>query len=448
MRPLPFTKTFPTKWSELKKIIIPSGLYARALLMIVLPLIIVQAVTNFIFLDRHLDSITHLLANNIARDVTAVVTFWKEGDQSFEEVVRFAALTTKASLTFVPEKDPAVPMPIKPHRFWGEDELEAELSAILPVPYTVLEDDRNLWIRTYLPDGILIFQISKKQLLSRSTPLVVLVSSILSILVMIAAALFMRNQIKPLALLAGAAERFGKGQNVPDFKLSGAAEVRQVAAAFNVMKERISRQMSQRMTMLASISHDLRTPLTRMKLELALSPPSPYREGLEKDVLEMEVMVEEFLAFIKGDAHEISQDIDLKEILDTLVLDARRLGHDVSLTAPAHLPLKMRPSAMKRALQNLLNNAWRHGRKVEMSVFVEEGLAHIVVDDDGPGIPPEQRLEVFKPFFRLDTARNSETGGAGLGLSIALDSIQGHGGTIVVEDAPLGGARLHVILPL
>src|SRR3990172_6390005 len=262
------------------------------------------------------------------------------------------------------------------------------------------------------------------------------------------AKVFMRNQVRPIRRLAAAADDLGKGRDVPDFKLEGAAEVRQAAAAFNLMRNRIRRQITQRTDMLAGVSHDLRTTLTRMKLQLAMLGDVPGVADLHADVAEMERMLGGYLAFARGEGAEQPAPTDLGLLLRDLVAGALRDGATIELEVEPGLVVPLRPDAVRRCLTNLIGNARRHARTVSIRAMRRGAAIEITVDDDGPGIPPDQREEVFRPFYRLDPSRNPETGGIGLGLTIARHVMRGHGGDPVLTDPPLGGLRARLRLPV
>jgi two-component system osmolarity sensor histidine kinase EnvZ len=271
-----------------------------------------------------------------------------------------------------------------------------------------------------------------------------------ALLLFVVAALFMKNQVRAIRRLAGAAEAFGLGRDIGPIKPEGASEVRQAAAAFNRMQERIRAFVAQRTDMLSGISHDLRTPLTRMRLGLAMLPVQPGGEeeaaALVADVEEMERMVAAYLAFARGEVGEQARPADLVEIVREVAVNARRDGAEVAVRAPEHLVLPLRADALRRCLANLLDNARKHARRI--AVGVEEvprdagAWAQVTVDDDGPGIAPEQREQAFRPFATLSA------GGTGLGLAIARDIARAHGGEIVLEGSPLGGLRARVRLPV
>jgi two-component system osmolarity sensor histidine kinase EnvZ len=262
------------------------------------------------------------------------------------------------------------------------------------------------------------------------------------------ATIFMRNQVKPIRRLAVAADNFGKGRDVTQFKPEGAREVRQAASAFLAMRERISRQISQRTDMLAGVSHDLRTPLTRMKLQLAMIKQTDGAKELSSDVDEMEHMLEGYLAFARGEGTETPRSSDVSTVLNEVVTQAHRKSKAVDLHTEGELIVPLRPQAFKRCMTNLIDNAIRYANHVTVRAGTRGNAIEITVDDDGPGIPEDQREDVFKSFYRIDNSRNPETGGVGLGLTIARDVIRSHGGDITLSDSPLSGLRARVRLPL
>jgi two-component system osmolarity sensor histidine kinase EnvZ len=260
--------------------------------------------------------------------------------------------------------------------------------------------------------------------------------------------LFLRNQIKPILHLADAAENFGKGREAPNFRPRGAREVRRAAHAFMEMKTRVERSIDQRTTMLAGVSHDLRTILTRFKLELELIGDSPEADGMRKDVDEMSGMLEDYLAFARGDTGEQSRPTDMAQALEELRGDAERHGHAATVTFEGEPVVTVRPASFKRCLANLISNAARYAHTISITGYRDNRWLTVTVDDDGPGIPLHLREEVFKPFLRLDDARNQDEGGTGLGLAIARDIARSHGGDITLGDSPMGGLRAAVRIPV
>jgi two-component system osmolarity sensor histidine kinase EnvZ len=306
----------------------------------------------------------------------------------------------------------------------------------------------DVLIQVQLDGGVLDVNVRRERLFSGTAYVMLMWMVGASVLLAAIAIHFLRKQVGPIRRLASAAEAFGKGRTDVTLRLEGAREVRRAAAAFLAMRERIQRQVSQRTQMLAGVSHDLRTPLTRMKLELAMLPSGAARESLSADVAAMERMVEEYLAFARGEETEAPEPADLSLMLREVVGRAPAGRASVTLEAPDSLPVEVRPDAIRRSLANLVENALRYGRRVAIAARSTPGAIEIVVDDDGPGIPEEAREDVFRPFLRLDESRNAETGGVGLGLTIARDAVRRHGGELSLLTSPLGGLRARIRLPV
>jgi two-component system osmolarity sensor histidine kinase EnvZ len=271
-----------------------------------------------------------------------------------------------------------------------------------------------------------------------------------SVILIIISVIFLRNQIRPIRKLAIAAERFGRGQDMPAFKPEGAREVRKAATAFLDMHDRIKRQIAQRTAMLAGISHDLRTPLTRLKLGLSILPQSADVKALEEDIQDMEKMINGYLDFVRGDGDEMTVNISLHQLLAEIYQRAQRLNAAFSIVDPVpDIEMHIRPQAISRALMNLITNGVKYAHNMQLSVDQPDPHhVRMVLDDDGPGISPEMRDDVFRPFFRGEPSRNQATGGIGLGLAITRDIIAVHGGTITLGESPYGGLRVEVLLPL
>ena len=308
--------------------------------------------------------------------------------------------------------------------------------------------DNHLIVSIQLQEGVLEVILNRKRLFSSTTYIFVLWMVGTSMILFGVATIFMRNQVKPIRRLAAAADELGKGRDAPNLKPEGAREIRQASAAFIAMRDRIQRQITQRTDMLAGVSHDLRTPLTRMKLQLEMVKDSSDTAALKDDVAEMEHMVEGYLAFARGEGFETPKPTNIAHILGDVVVSAKRRGAEVDLHTEGQFVVRVRQNAFKRCINNLLDNADRHATHVSIRTGKRGDAIEIIVDDDGPGIPKHMRDEAFKPFFRLDESRNPETGGVGLGLTIARDIIRGHGGDIILSDSPSGGLRARLTLPI
>jgi two-component system osmolarity sensor histidine kinase EnvZ len=327
--------------------------------------------------------------------------------------------------------------------------LSEELSGQIDRPFWIdtLGDSDLVEIRVALDDHVLrVFAPRSRAYASNS--FIFLLWMVGTSLVLIAIALlFLRNQIKPVLNLAEAAEQFGKGRPVASFRPRGAREVRQAAQAFMEMRERIERQVEQRTTMLSGVSHDLRTVLTRFKLELAMFGDTPDTEALRADVDEMSRMLEDYLAFAQGDAGETTELVNLPALLEEVAETARREGHAVETAFEGEPEALLRALGFRRGLSNLVSNAGKHGTRIALKARHADGWLTVTVDDDGPGIRPEEREAVFRPFYRLDDSRGVD-GGSGLGLAISRDIAMSHGGDVILADSPLGGLRAVLMIPV
>ncbi len=428
----------------------PRSLIQRSVLILVVPIIVVQAVATWVFFDRHWNIVTRRLAFGIASEIAMTI----DGMHAFtaaedRRTVLGIAENAMLSATFVP----GATLPEKAPQIRGGIEnlrLSQALEAHVRRPYHMETEgygDR-MRIRVQLADGVLDVSARKWRMYT-GTPYFFIAWLIVTSLCMIAvAAVFMRNQMRPVRRLARAVEDFGKGRDVPDIAPAGAAEIRILTTAFNLMRARIGRMVGQRTEMLAGVSHDLRTPLTRMKLQLAMLGDDKHIADLKSDIGEMEYLLEEYLAFAAGEGTEAVVNADVAPILDDVVSGARRNGADVDYSAETGLVIPVRPNAFRRCLSNVLSNAVRHADRISVSAARTRDTIEIIVDDDGPGIPESAREDVFKPFYRVEGSRNTTTGGTGLGLTIARDVIRGHGGDIRIETAPAGGVRARLRVPV
>ena len=311
------------------------------------------------------------------------------------------------------------------------------------------EDEIGIDIQ--LANGVLHILAGRKRIIS-STGWTFLGWTIgTSIILFSIALLFMRAQVRPIRQLAYAARQLGLGRQTDAWQLSGAKEVRLAGRAFQAMRHRINRQISERTAMLAGVSHDLRTPLTRMRLQMALMPKNAETQALEEDILELEQMIDGYLAFARGEGEETAKTGNIPELLNQIIAqyDRNMPGRLYYEASDSDIPdLNMRPQAMRRALDNLIGNATRYANRAEIRTKIRNDNIFIFIDDDGPGIEPEFRADALRPFVRLESSRNRSTGGTGLGLAIASDIILGHGGEMTLEDSPLGGLRVIVQLPV
>ena len=431
--------------------VMPKGLYARALLIIIAPMVILQSVVAFVFMERHWNVVTQRLSASVVQDIAALIDIYRGYPQDADQaqIRRIAQERLGLVVDFLPLTDMPPPGP-KPFFSLLDQALSDQLRRQIGRPYWIDTVGKSalLEIRVQLDNTVMRVFARRSAAYVSNSEIFLLWMVGTSTVLLIVAIIFLRNQIKPILRLADAAESFGKGREVPNFRPRGAREVRRAAAAFIEMKTRIERAMEQRTAMLAGVSHDLRTVLTRFKLELALIDDTPEVDAMKKDVDEMARMLEAYLAFARGDSGETSAPTDMAEFLEELRLDAERHGHKASVVFHGPPIVAVRPAAFKRCLANLVSNAAHHAPSIAIAGHRDHRYLTVTVDDDGPGIPPGLREEVFKPFLRLDDARNQDEGGTGLGLAIARDIARSHGGDITLGDSPLGGLRATVRVPV
>ncbi len=429
---------------------LPSSLLGRSLMIIVTPLVLLQLVSGVIFYESHWDKVTLRLARGVAGDIASVIMMMGQfpGAENTDRIVGIASANLGLTVRMAPDKI------LRNEPPQGEDLMERMLIRSLreqvrrPFQIDTSSLEKYVVVRVQLSDGVVEFITSRKRLFSSTVYVFVLWMVGTSMILFGVATVFMRNQVKPIRRLAVAADNFGMGRDVAGFKPEGAKEVRQAASAFLAMRERILRHIGQRTEMLAGVSHDLRTPLTRMKLQLEMAGGIDGIDEMKTDVDEMEHMLESYLAFARGEGAEPPAETNLTDLLTEVVSQARRRGSAIDLHSEGEIALPLRPNAIKRALTNLVGNALQYADHVAVNAGRRGDAIEIVIDDDGPGIPEDKRDDVFKPFYRLDTARKPGTGGTGLGLAIARDVVRSHGGDIELDDAPGGGLRARIRLPL
>ncbi|HWM46515.1 MAG TPA: ATP-binding protein [Xanthobacteraceae bacterium] len=429
----------------------PAGLYGRSLLIIIAPMVILQSVVAFVFMERHWNTVTRRLSAAVTQDIAALIDVYKLYPQDADNarLRKIAQERLGLQVDFLPVSEMPPPGP-KPFFSLLDQALSQEIRKQIGRPYWIDTVGRSavVEIRIQLDTTVMRVFARRSAAYASNSEIFLLWMVGTSLVLLAVAILFLRNQIKPILRLADAAESFGKGREVPNFRPRGATEVRRAARAFIEMKTRVERAIDQRTTMLAGVSHDLRTVLTRFKLELALIGDSPEVEAMRRDVDEMSRMLEAYLAFARGDAGEQSAPTDMAAFLEELRLDAERSGHKAIVVFHGHPVVTVRPNAFKRCLANLVSNAARFARTISITGHRDHRWLTVTVDDDGPGIPLHMREDVFKPFLRLDDSRNQDQGGTGLGLAIARDIARSHGGEITLGESPLGGLRATVRVPV
>jgi two-component system, OmpR family, osmolarity sensor histidine kinase EnvZ len=429
----------------------PSGLYARALLIIIVPMVLLQSVVAFVFMERHWNTVTQRLSAAVVQDIGALIDIYKAypQDKDRTQIRTIAQQRLGLLVDFLPVTEMPPPGP-KPFFSLLDQTLSVQLRQRIGLPFWVDTVGRSslVEIRIKLDDAVMRVVANRSAAYASNSEIFLLWMVGTSLVLITVAVLFLRNQIRPILRLADAAESFGKGREAPNFRPRGASEVRRAAQAFIEMKGRIERTMEQRTAMLAGVSHDLRTILTRFKLELALIGDGPDVDNMRRDVDEMNHMLEDYLAFARGDSGEQAERTDIPALLEELRSDAERHGHKATVTFQGQPVVTLKIAAFKRCLANLVTNATRHADTIAITGHRDHRWLTVTIDDDGPGIPQDMREEVFKPFLRLDHARNQDHGGTGLGLAITRDIARSHGGDVTLGDSPLGGLRATVRVPV
>jgi two-component system osmolarity sensor histidine kinase EnvZ len=439
------------RWQRIIKRSLPTTLFGRSLLIIILPVAVMQIAVTWVFFDAHWQTVTSRLSEGLAGDIAWAVETLNDDPSP----AALAKLTDRAersmSLSIALQPGKALPDRRRANPFAVVDHsLERALAARIDAPFwfDTTRYPAYVDIRVQTPEGVLRVLAPRDRAVATQGHIFVLWMTVATLILTAISILFIRNQVRAIERLAQAADDFGRGVDAPAFKPHGAREVRQAAHAFLAMKSRIQRHIDQRTALLASVSHDLRTPLTRLKLELALAEPNKRTAEMKRDLAEMEHMIDEYLAFARGEGGEAMENVRLKGLIDEVSEGALRAGAEVKVTGDPELTASVRPMALKRALSNLVMNAAVHGEHIAVSAAARpSGGVEIVVDDDGPGIPEDRYEEAFKAFNRLDDARNQNDKGVGLGLAIARDVARGHGGDVTLSRSPLGGLRAVVRLP-
>ena len=428
----------------------PKGLYARSLIIVIAPMILLQSVIAFVFMERHWQTVTQRLSHAVTRDIAAIIdvieTYPQDAD--YGEIIRIAQERLALQISIDPP-EPLPPPGPKPFFSLLDRTLSEEITRQINRPFWLdtVGNSNIIEIRVQLEGKVLRVFARRSQAYASNTHIFLLWMVGTSLVLLTIAIAFLRNQIRPILQLAEAAESFGKGRPTDDFQPRGAEEVRRAGTAFLQMRERIERQIEQRTAMLTGVSHDLRTILTRFKLQLAVARSRADITALDQDIEEMRSMLEGYLDFARGEASEEAGKFDLAAFLNKTEEEARLRGRAFSSTLLGASEVLARPNAFARLLDNVIGNAFRYASTVSLNAKHGGGMLTITIDDDGPGIPDEKREEVFKPFVRLDAARNQDESGTGLGLSIARDIARSHGGDIALQDSPMGGLRVLIRVP-
>lgn len=452
---------------KLKKLI-PQSLYGRFLLIIVAPILIVQMVSIYVFYYGHLD----VISKHMARSIVEEMAFVKKSVNKPEYATLIQDFSSNVGLNFSFEERRRLKKKKIADSSWKENKIynyirplvdpynrfKSELESHHLKPYEIFEspeDDDFIIVKIQTKQGLLSFDVPVKRITSSSAYVFTFWMALTALITSFISISFLKNQIRSIRNLSDAAEKFGRGQSAPELKPNGSTEIRSLAISFIKMKERVMRQITQRTDMLSAVSHDLRTPLTRMKLQIEMMVKSDETDDLKQDIADMERLVDEYLNFTRSDDKEKSNPVNVKKFLQEKIVQYygkmnKKIGGFIDLANDLEIPVKK--LALKRALMNLIDNAFNYGNRAELIASLSDNNLIITIDDDGPGIPEEERVNVFKPFYRIDNSRNLDkktpSGGSGLGLAIAMDAITSHGGHIKLSDSPIGGLRVTIFIPV
>lgn len=433
---------------------LPKGLFGRALLILIVPVFLIQITVALVFIERHLDGVTRQMSETIARELRSFASVVEAQSDPAETGRMVTELSSGIGyeIDFV-QQDFIDPQERRPFYLIADRAIIETLQSKTGYPISVDTQRENKVVHAaiQLSNGVLRAALPKNRLTTRNPHFLLVWMMAVSVFLIVVATLFLRNQVRPIRQLAEAAEAFGKGRTAPVFKPSGAEEVRRAALAFTIMRARIERQIAQRTLMLSGVSHDLRTPLTRMRLSLAMMDEQEDVTRLTHDVAEMERMVDGFLAFARGESIETPEPLDLRMMLEGIVEDERAKEREVKFESPVGgaTTLALRPDAVRRCLRNVIENAGKYGAgRIWVTLKAEARQVTVVVEDDGDGVAPEMHEEILRPFVRGDVARNQDKGGgSGLGLSIALDVTRAHGGNLILSESAHGGLAVTVNFP-
>lgn len=431
----------------IRKHIFPQSLLKRFILIILVPLVLLQAIIAVFFFERHWEVIAKRLAVDVAGEIKMVADI----------ITHHPSPKILENVLLGMNKNLLLKMNWQPHQTLTHTPFESNKTPYylyrtirdLNYPFTLQENkDRSVVITIELPEGVLTTYVPKKRYFT-STIFVFLLWLIGSAVLLFAIAfLFMKNQVRSIERLSRASELMGRGHMNFTFKPGGATEVRQAGYSFILMKDRIQKYLTERTDMLAGVSHDLRTPLTRMKLQLSMMEQDENVQDLQADIEEMEKMLTGYLSFAKGEGKEAPEPITLNLLIEDIVQKLKKTGQKIDLHTEQKIEILARPADLSRAITNMLTNAGRYATYAQVNLGIRDKMATITIDDNGPGIPENKRKDVFKAFYRLENSRNKETGGVGLGMTISKDIILSHGGDIILKTSPLKGLRVIITLPL
>ncbi len=426
--------------------IIPSTLIGRSIIIIFVPIIILVLITALIFYQTSWNIISKRLAESVVADINVIV---KLIDDNLENYAIDIAKNDFKMKVIIENEVILKKSNSKINRGILSKRLQQSLLNLnKPFSYDLNDLEKGILIKIQLSNKLLIINVDKDRLYSETAFVFLLWMIFASLILLLMSYFLMSKQLKPLKRLAIIAETFGRGLDAPELISVGSYEIRQTSQAFNQMRTRIKRFLKQRTDMLAGVSHDLRTPLTRMKLQLSLLKDEKAREELELDIKEMTAMLDSYVSFVKTESPETIESIIINEVIKECFKNVDTKIYSFNLIEKDKIKTSGRPLQLKRAFQNIIDNSKRYSNTIKIIIYLNDDGCNIEINDNGQGIPTERYEDVFKPFFTLDPSRNKLKGESGLGLTISRDIIRSHGGEIKLDKSDLGGLRVNVILPI
>jgi two-component system, OmpR family, osmolarity sensor histidine kinase EnvZ len=428
------------------KKIIPHSLLGRSIIIIFLPIIVLVLITSIIFYQTSWNIISKRLTESVVADINVLVKLMDQNliseaisiaKEDFKMTINLKKNTNIKNISFIEQRG-----------ILSKRLKQSLINLKKPFAYDLSDIDDGVKIVIQLDNNLLSINVNKDRLYSETAFVFLLWMIFASILLLFFSYFFMNKQIRPLKRLSIIAETFGRGLDAPELESSGATEIRQTANAFNQMRTRIKRFLKQRTDMLAGVSHDLRTPLTRMKLQLSLLKDEKAKKELELDINEMTAMLNSYVSFVRSEAPELIENINLNKLLKDLIKNINLNNFKINFTETNIVKTSGRPLQLKRAFQNIIDNSIRYADKMNIKIFLNDQGCCITLEDNGSGIPDNNYEDIFKPFFTLDPSRNKLKGESGLGLSITRDIIRSHGGEIKLAKSDMGGLRSIIELPI